>query len=81
MPVMEREQSTAGGRAREQDAAGEPVVVRPPDLLDRPVDVVEQDLRDAGTSSGGARTEVGEPAVVGLETGPAQLEIVGVGGR
>ena len=77
--VVERQQPAAGGRAGEQDAAGEPVVVRPADLLHRRVDVVEQDLRDAGATSGRAGAEVGQPAVVRLQPGPAQFEVVRVG--
>ena len=52
---VERQQPGAGGCAGEEDAAGEPVAVRPADLLDRRVDVVQQDLRDAGAASRRAR--------------------------
>ena len=47
---------------------------------DRLVDVVEEDLRDAGPAAGCVGAEVGEPAVVGAQAGPAPLVLLGVGG-
>ena len=55
VPVVQREQTGAGRRAGEEHPAGQPVLVRPADLLDRRVDVVQQDLGDAGAAPGRAR--------------------------
>ena len=76
--LVELGQPDARRRAGEQHAAGEPGVVGPADLLDRRLDVVEHDLRDAGATAGCVVAEVDEPAVVGLEPGPALLDVGGV---
>ena len=78
---VEGRQARAGRRAGEQHPAGQPGAARPADLVDRGVDVAEQDLRDAGASPRRRRAEVDEPPVVGAQAGPAQLELAGVRGR
>ena len=66
---------------REQHAAAEPVLLDPGRVLDGVVDVVEEDLPDAGAPLGPAVAEVDHPAVVGLEAGPAALVVLlGFGG-
>ena len=68
------------GRARrhtgQQDPAGEPGLLAPDHLRHRVVDVVQQDLRDAGAAARRLRAEVDHPAVVRLEPGPAQLVLL-----
>ena len=59
--------------ARQQDAAEEVRLGANSHLGERVVDVVQQDLRDAGPAAGRGRAEVGEPAVVRLEPGPPVL--------
>jgi hypothetical protein len=54
--------------------------VDPPDVLERVLDVVQEDLADAGASLGLLGAEVGHPPVVGLDPGVAQLVLVGGGG-
>ena len=49
---------------------------RPLDLLDRVVDVVEEDLRDPGTAAGRLGAEVGEPPVVRLDPGEPVVVVV-----
>ena len=68
-----RWESRVGRHARQQDPAEEVMFTRPGDLRHGVVDVVEEDLRHAGTTSRRFRTEVGQPAVVRPEAGPAQL--------
>ena len=53
---------------------------RPLDLLDRVVDVVEEDLGDPGAAAGRLGAEVGEPPVVGLDPGEPVVVVV-TGGR
>ena len=55
--------------------------MRPTDLGDGGVDVVERDLRDAGPAPRRPGTEVGQPAVVRLQADPSPVEVAGVGGR
>jgi hypothetical protein len=57
------------------------VGVRPAHLVDGPVDVVEQDLGDAGPAAGRGGAEVGQPAVVGVQPGPTQVQVAGRGPR
>ena len=82
--VRRREQRLDPGRvgrdAREQHAA-EAVLVAPDDVVDRFVDVVQEDLRLPGAAPGRLRTEVGEPAVVGPDAGEAGGEVLGRRGR
>jgi hypothetical protein len=49
------------------------VLTGPDDLRDGIVDVVEEDLRHTGSAARRLGAEVGQPAVVGLESGPAEL--------
>ncbi len=79
--VEERRQSRSGGRAGQQHAAGEAVVLRPAHLRDRGRDVVQHDLRDAGPPSRRLRAEVRQPPVVRLQPGPARAQVARVGGR
>ena len=53
------------------------MVLGPAHVGDRFVDIVEEDLREAGAALGMIGAEVGEPAVVSPQSGEAQLEIVG----
>jgi len=53
------------------------VLLRPLDVADGFVDVVEEDLRNAGASLGSERHEVGEPAVVGADAGQPARELLG----
>ncbi len=78
---VERRDARPGRRSGKQDSATESCFGRPADLLDGRVDVVEHDLRDARPLSRCLGAEVGEPAVVCLEAGPAPLEITGTVGR
>ena len=78
---VERRDARAGRCAGEQDAAGQPVLGGPADLGDRALDVVQHDLADAGPAPRRVGAEVGEPAVVGPQPGPAPLEVAGAGAR
>ena len=69
-----------GWDVRDQDPAAQPVVVYPPHVRDGVVDVVEEDLPDAGPPLGAFADEVGQPAVVGPDPGQPP-GIVLVGGR
>jgi hypothetical protein len=55
------------------------VFLDPRRVLDRVVDVVEEDLPDAGARARPARAEVDEPAIVRLQTGAAVLVVLGLG--
>ena len=66
-----------GRHRRDQDPAPEVVLLDPTDVGDRLVDVVEEDLADAGASLRVLAAPVGEPAVVRPDAGEAQLEVVG----
>src|SRR5699024_11162508 len=68
------------GDPGQQDAAFEARFGDPADLLDRRVDVVQEDLGDTGEPAVGLPAELGQPTVVGSQTGPALLEVVGAGG-
>ena len=57
-----------------------PASAGPPDLLDRLVDVVEEDLEDARPAARGGGAEVREPAVVGPQPRPAPLELLAASG-
>ena len=78
---VQRRDAGPGRCAGQQHAAGQPRLVRPAHLGHRPVDVVQHDLGDAGPAAGGRGAEVGQPAVVGVQAGPAQLEVAGGGPR
>ena len=66
------------GRHRgDQDPAPEVVLLDPPDVGDGLVDVVEEDLADAGAALRVLGAPVGEPAVVRPDAGEAQLEVFG----
>ena len=54
------------------------LLLRPANLVERVVDVVQEDLREPGAAAGRGRAEVGDPAVVRLQPGPTPLV---VGGR
>ena len=66
---------------QEEDAAGEAVVLCPPDFVYRGRDVVQHDLRDAGAAARRSVAEVGEPAVVRAQAGGPAFEVTGSGGR
>jgi hypothetical protein len=68
------------GNGRQQDAAAQLVLGDPAGVLDRLVDVVDEDLPDAGPAPGELGAEVDQPPVVGPDAGQAVLE-VGGGGR
>ena len=53
------------------------MLLRPADLVERVVEVVEEDLHAPGASARRLRAEVGEPAVVRLHSGPAPLVVLG----
>ena len=61
-----------GGDVRQQDAAEHVACcsLRPTDLGERVVDVVQEDLRETGAPAGRGRAEVGDPTVVRLHAGP-----------
>ena len=69
----QRRELVVGRHARQQHAAGEAGFLRESHLGQRVVDVVQQDLGDAGPPAGRGRAEVGEPAVVRLQPGPSVL--------
>ena len=69
----ERRESRVGWHARQQDPAEETVFSRPGDLRDGVVDVVEEDLGQAGTPARSVSTEVGQPSIVRPKAGPAEL--------
>ena len=68
-----------GRQGRQQDAAAQPVVLDPVDVLDGVVEVVHEDLADAGPPLGVAPAEVDEPPVVGTDAGEPVLVLVGLG--
>ena len=78
---VERGQVAVGRHARHEDAAGEARLLGPAHFGDGGVDVVEEDLGHARPPAGRLGAEVGHPAVVGLEAGPPQLELLGRGRR
>ena len=65
------------GTARQQHAAAQPVLGDPVDVGDGVIDVIQEDLPDAGAPVGRDRAEVGEPAVVRPDAGQAQLVLLG----
>ena len=65
-----------GRHPREQDAPEQVGTPRTLDLLDRVVDVVEEDLCDPRPAAGRLGAEVGEPPVVGLDPGEAVVVVV-----
>ena len=88
--LPERARSTSSHRAAEvpspeaHPAAGRHRSVRrpwPSGSPRRSLDVVQHDLADAGSPSGGLGTEIRHPPVVRLQAGPSGLEIAGVGAR
>jgi len=81
LDVMQLRNAAAGRRSRQQHAAPQAVLVGPADLRDGRVDVVQHDLRDPGPPAARLPAEVGEPAVVRLQPGPATREVAGVGRR
>ena len=60
-----------------QHAAAQAVLLAPLDVVDRVVDVVQEDLADAGATLGEPAAPVGQPAVVGADAGEAVLVLVG----
>ena len=56
-----------GRDVREQDAPAQAVLLDPPHVLDRVVDVVEEDLADARPAARSAAAEILQPAVVRLD--------------
>ena len=66
----------AGRCAGKQDTPGQAVFLRPADLLHRFLDEGQEDLRDAGATPGRFPAEVGQPAIVGPDAGPAALVVV-----
>ena len=69
-------EAAAGGHAGQQDAAARIEVGRGPgDLAEGVVDVVDEELGDARPPARGLGTEIGEPAVVGLDAGPSPFVI------
>ena len=76
MGVVERGEGRAGRDGRQEDAAEEVHVVgRPGDLGQRVFHAVDEDLDDAGAPARLCETEVGHPAVVGLDAGPPSLVV------
>ena len=76
--VVERRHPVDVGRqVGQQDAAAQAVLVDPADLGQGVVDVVEEDLADAGPALGVLGAEVDEPAVVGAQAGEAVLVVLG----
>ena len=73
---VERREAGVGRDAGQQDATEQIRLPRPLGLLDRVVDVVEEDLRDSGATPGRLGAEVGEPSVVGLDPGEPVVVVV-----
>ena len=65
---------------RQHHAAEDTVLPGPHDLLDGPVHIVEVDGHAAGPAARGGVAEVGQPAHVGVEGGPHDLETLVGGG-
>src|SRR3984957_977905 len=77
---VERSYPTDVGRhGREEDAAAQPVLLDPRDVFDGVVDVIEKELSDARTLVRLIGTEIGEPAIVGVNAGSTQLVLFGLG--
>ena len=74
----ERRDLVVGRHTREQHAAEESGRGDELHFPERVVEVVQQDLGDAGAATGRGRAEVGEPAVVRLQSGPPVLVLVAV---
>ena len=72
------DEADLGGDGGQQDAV-QPVLLGPVDVLDRVVDVVQEDLADAGALVGLGRAEVDEPPVVGLDPGAPVRVVLGRG--
>ena len=67
----------SGAIGRDQDAAAQAVLLDPLHVLDRVVDVVQEDLADAGATLREAAAPVGHPAVVRADAGEPVLVLVG----
>ena len=73
--VVQRRDLGVVGTAGEQDAAAQAGLLDEAHVLHGLVDVVEEDLPDAGAPVGSHRAPVGEPPVVGADAGEAALEV------
>ena len=74
--IPERRDLGVRWHVRQQDPAEHVhVLVRPPDLGDRVVDVVQEDLGESGAPARRGRAEVGDPTVVRLEPGPTPFVV------
>ncbi len=79
--VVERPDPGDVGRdRRQQHAATETVLLDPGRVRDGVVDVVQEDLSDAGALDRTPRAEVHHPAVVGVDPGPPPCVVVGLRG-
>ena len=67
-------QSRLDRHRRKHDPPEDALGARPGDLLDRTVHVVEVDREAGGPAAGGGSAELGQPAVVGVQRRPHQLE-------
>ena len=68
---VQRREVRVGRDVRDHHAAEEARVLDPADLVERVVDVVEQQLRDTGAAAGELVAEVGQPAVVRADARPS----------
>ena len=76
--VVQLRHAASGRGSGQQHTAAQTVLVRPAHLGDGGVDVVQHDLRDSGPAAARLPAEVGEPAVVRLQPGPAAGEVTRV---
>jgi hypothetical protein len=65
----------------QQDAAPQAVLFDPVDVSDGVVDLIEEDLTDAGPSLGKLGAEVDQPTVMGPDAGQTMLVVLGPGRR
>ena len=76
--VVERLDVIDVGRDRgDEHAAAQAVLFDPLDISDGVIDLVQEDLPDAGPAFGVPPAPVGEPAVVGADTGEPVLVLLG----
>ena len=81
VPQRQRARSSGGTFGSRIAAEDVHVLLGPADLVDRVVDVVQEDLREPGAPAGRRGAEVGEPAVVRLQPGPPALVVLGRSAR
>ena len=73
--VVQLGQATVGRHTRQQHATGETIRFGPTNFGYCRVDVVQQDLGDAGATAWRERAEVGQPTVVRLQACPSASHI------